>query len=93
VKQHLRLDINHPALQRPVAELLGRLSLDILYHRKHLLRHPAVIYQLSLRQIGMHITRVLRLALRSGIGEGNLSEEFSEGYWVRQKGVSIVPFT
>jgi hypothetical protein len=41
----------------------------------------------------MHITRVLRLALRSGIGEGNLSEEFSEGYWVRQKGVSIVPFT
>jgi hypothetical protein len=80
VKQHLRLDITHPALYPEVAELLRRLPLDILYHQKHSFRHPAAIYQLSLRQIAMDITRVLRscAALRSGTGEGNLSEQLAQ---------------
>jgi hypothetical protein len=80
VKRHLRLDITHPALYPEVAELLRRLPLDILYHQKHLFRHPAAIYQLSLRQIAMDIARVLRscAALRFGTGEGNLSEQLAQ---------------
>jgi hypothetical protein len=80
MKQHLRLDITHPALFPEVAELLRRLPLDILYHQKYPFRHPAAIYQLSLSQIAMDIIRVLRsrAALRSGTGAGDVSEQLAQ---------------
>jgi hypothetical protein len=80
MKRHLHLDIAHPALYPEVAELLRRIPLDTLHHRDYPIRHPAAIYQLSLRQIAMDITRVLRdcAALRAGRGAANLSEQLAQ---------------
>jgi hypothetical protein len=80
MKRHLRLDITHPALYPEVAELLRRLPPDVLFHHKYPFRHPAAIYQLSLRQVAMDIRRVIRdcAALRAGGGEANLSEQLAQ---------------
>lgn len=80
MKRHLRLDVEHPALYPEVAELLRRLPSDILYHSNYPFRHPAAIYQLSLRQIAMDVTRVLRdfEALQSSGGDANFSEQLAQ---------------
>src|SRR5258708_18169982 len=59
MKRHLRLDITHPAFYPEVAELLRVLPPDTLHHTKYPFRHPAAIYQLSLRQLANDFKRIL----------------------------------
>jgi len=56
---HLRLDIAHPALYPEVAETLRRLPLAVLFHSRYPYRHPAAIYQLSIRQLSGDFRRLL----------------------------------
>jgi hypothetical protein len=80
MKRHLRLDITHSSLFPEVAELLRRVPLDVLHHQNYPFRHPAAIYQLSLRQIARDIIRVLKYsaALRSDVSEGDIPEELAQ---------------
>lgn len=55
----LRLDIVHPALYPEVAEILRRLPPTVLFHTRYPYRHPAAIYQLSIRQLACDFRRLL----------------------------------
>jgi hypothetical protein len=68
MKTLLRLDVTHHGLYPDVVELLRSLPPGSLFHTKYRFRHPAAIYQLSLRQLAVDFKRVLAAysSIRSG---------------------------
>ena len=80
MKRHLRLDISHHALYPDVAELLRRLPPEILHHSRYPFRHPAAVYQLSLRQLANDFKRVLTdcTALRSDVSRADVAEQLAQ---------------
>lgn len=82
MKKHFRLDVSNPGLFPDVVDLLRRIPKDILFHQKYPFRHPAAIYQLSLRQLGFDFERVLDgySSFRTGkIPFDKLDERMSQG--------------